>query len=774
MTRSSADAPRNRVSWRCRVRGLAVSIAVLLCCCVPIARAAGTSGVRVGVGRADITPVTGVFKGGWSCACARALGQHTRLFARAVVLEERGRKVALVAEDLSFLGAGMVRDAAALLAGRGFSEQNIIDSATHTHSSQSGFMNFIGDNLVLPTTVPRSLIANFRPGTIIPIGTLLVAGAVLKPADPVLYSFMTRQLALAIARADDDLRPGAIGWGRTDLLGVTENRSLEAHLADYGINEPVGRGKVSQDPGGYPDTIDPAVDVLRVDQYRSYSGARGPRYVRRVPVGMFSTFANHGTVVKANFSYFTADHQAAAERVVEAAIRTVGRVPAGQAVVNAFANSDAGDVTSGIQFSGPADAEYVGRREAAAMLAAWRAAGRAMTNHPAFALRFTRMCFCGQRTTGGGPVDTQPIIGLAAAAGSEEGRTVFYYDKLAREGLKQRHDAGPQGDKLPELNGTGGTPQAVPLTALRLGDRLIVTVPGEATVGVGKLLRKAVQAVSARAGIKRVVLAGYADEYVNYLTTPAEYEQQNYEGGFTVYGHYASLALRDGIVALALTLVHGQPAPPPYPYDPNQGVHVTADAYGTGAAQGTATAQPAGVVRLGHTAFAWHGDPNGLDRPVDRAYVTIQRHTGPRWRSTADDLGMEILWSSDSSGNYRAQWEVPLTATPGTYRFLVTAKRYKLASQPFVVIEGAMLEPVIVGAAIELRYPQPFLLNDWTYRPAAAASGSITFITGRKRVVVRRRDATRFPLPAGANLTIPARGARDQYGNTNPHAIRVR
>ena len=135
---------------------------------------------------------------------------------------------------------------------------------------------------------------------------------------------------------------------------------------------------------------------------------------------------------------------------------------------------------------------------------------------------------------------------------------------------------------------------------------------------------------------------------------------------------------------------------------------------------------------------------------------------------------MELLWSSDSSGNYRAQWEVPLTATPGTYRFLVTAKRYKLASQPFEVIAAAILEPAIVGAAIELRYPQPFLLNDWTYRPPAAAGGSITFITGRKRVVVRRRDATHFPLPAGANLTIPARGARDQYGNTNSHAIRVR
>src|SRR5205823_4680396 len=135
----------------------------------------------------------------------------------------------------------------------------------------------------------------------------------------------------AIRRADDNRRPGAVGWGNVNLLGVTQNRSLEAHLANFGIKEPPGTGRVSQDPGGYPDTIDPAVDVLRVDQFR-----RG----HRVPVGMWSTFANHGTVVKPTFSYYSADHQGAADRVVEAKIRRAGRVRRGQDVVNAFANSD--------------------------------------------------------------------------------------------------------------------------------------------------------------------------------------------------------------------------------------------------------------------------------------------------------------------------------------------------------------------------------------------------------------------------------------------------
>ena len=87
---------------------------------------------------------------------------------------------------------------------------------------------------------------------------------------------MTRQLALAIARANADLRPGRGGWGQTELLGVTQNRSLGAHLADYGVTDdgPNG-GTVSQDPGGYADTIDPLVNVLRVDQYRTVTVGRG-------------------------------------------------------------------------------------------------------------------------------------------------------------------------------------------------------------------------------------------------------------------------------------------------------------------------------------------------------------------------------------------------------------------------------------------------------------------------------------------------------------------
>ena len=136
-------------------------------------------------------------------------------------------------------------------------------------------------------------------------------------------------------------------------------------------------------------------------------------------------------------------------------------------------------------------------------------------------------------------------------------------------------------------------------------------------------------------------------------------------------------------------------------------------------------------MHLGHTAFAWtSGGANGIDRPVDRAFVTIQRR-GPhrRWQRVTDDLGMQILWSSDASGDYRAQWEVPLGAE---------ARHVPLPWSPpsatgsprrsFAVADGAILTPQVSGGVVRLAYPQPFLLNDWTYRPPDSLGGKVTFI----------------------------------------------
>ncbi len=57
--------------------------------------------LMVGVGRADITPPTGHYFQGWVESSALGTGVNTRIYARAIVLQEGSQKYALVAEDMN-------------------------------------------------------------------------------------------------------------------------------------------------------------------------------------------------------------------------------------------------------------------------------------------------------------------------------------------------------------------------------------------------------------------------------------------------------------------------------------------------------------------------------------------------------------------------------------------------------------------------------------------------------------------------------------------------
>ena len=90
--------------------------------------------------------------------------------------------------------------------------------------------------------------------------------------------------------------------------------------------------------------------------------------MRYFPVGLWTNFSDHGTVNKASFTYYNADHHGSAMRVSEGEMRSSGGTPASQDVVAAYGNSDEGDVTAGILHTGPADADWVGRAEAGAFI----------------------------------------------------------------------------------------------------------------------------------------------------------------------------------------------------------------------------------------------------------------------------------------------------------------------------------------------------------------------------------------------------------------------
>src|SRR5690242_1426745 len=301
---------------------------------------------------------------------------------------------------------------------------------------------------------------------------------------------------------------------------------------------------------------------------------------------------------------------------------------------------------------------------------------------------------------------------------------------------------------------------------VRIGNEAIATVPGEMTVEMGRRTRAAVMAAFGPVGITRVVIVGYANEYTHYFTTPEEYEMQHYEGGSTLFGKYSSNLIMDDLSTLAGDLALGAPAPAPVDYDPRNGLDPNYTPYDSGPNSATVAWQPAATQRMQRASFAWTGGQRGFDRPLDRAFVTIERRAGTRWRYVTSDLGLQLLWRVDDNGRYTAQWQVPLDQAAGVYRFVVTANHYGLTSQPFRVAPSTALKLSPAGPnQVTLDYPPVDAMADLTSRPLRADGGTVSGVANGKRFTVRRKHGAVFTLPAGAQVS--AGGAADRYGNRN-------
>ena len=126
------------------------------------------------------------------------------------------------------------------------------------------------------------------------------------------------------------------------------------------------------------------------------------------------------------------------------------------------------------------------------------------------------------------------MIGLPFLTGSEEERgPLFDMTQVPLEATRNPLPVPGQGHKVGIPLSQSTVPKAVPLMAVRVADGLIVTMPGEPTTAVGQRLRAAVRSAS---GLERVIVSGLANEFIQYFTTPEEYDRQHYEGGSTLYG----------------------------------------------------------------------------------------------------------------------------------------------------------------------------------------------------------------------------------------------
>ncbi|KGN65777.1 neutral ceramidase 2 [Cucumis sativus] len=183
-------------------------------------------------------------------------------------------------------------------------------------------------------------------------------------------------------------------------------------------------------------------------------------------------------------------------------------------------------------------------------------------------------------------------MGFAFAAGTTDGPGAFDFKqgddkgnafwKLVRNVLKApgNEQISCQSPK-PILLDTGEmktpydwAPSILPIQILRIGQLVILDVPGEFTTMAGRRLRDAVKTVLTTGAKKEfnsnvhVVIAGLTNTYSQYVTTFEEYKMQRYEGASTLYGPHTLEAYIQEFKKLAQSLIDGTPvAPGPQPPD---------------------------------------------------------------------------------------------------------------------------------------------------------------------------------------------------------------
>ncbi|WP_281249995.1 neutral/alkaline non-lysosomal ceramidase N-terminal domain-containing protein [Rhodococcoides yunnanense] len=617
---------------------------------------AAPTGLEVGRGIGDMTgEPLGAGMNGYAVLEQSSAGLHLRQRARAFVFVDTASQqhLAHVTCEVGLMFDSIFEEVLRRLGaryGETYHRGNVLLSATHTHAAPGGTD---GHLLVDITTL------GFRPVT---------------------FESNVAGIVDAIVRAHDDVRPGVltITTGTLDDAGV--NRSERAF---------------NRDPDGaqFPGKIDPRSVNLQL--------ARGGELV-----GVINWFATHGTSMKATNLLVSTDNKGYAAWHWERAVAGVDyRNPS---FVAAFSQSTPGDVTPNLDKqpgTGPTADEFENTRIIG--LRQFDTA-RAQTETPGTTLdagmdvRWLYADFFGYTVrpefTGDGLTHTTApaALGAAFAASSQEdggGLPALGLEEGERGGnpalaalssvimpawLRDAH--APKDILLPVGLIPGIVQQILPFHLARIGAFHLFTCPFEPTVVAGARLRTA---LADTLGIDRelVVVQGYTNGYGHYLTTPEEYDNQDYEGGATAFGRWQlpatiqiavelASAMRDGLPAASGTAERDLTGSIPVAPTGNPFVDIPTP----GRAFGDVLIQPSpsyGVGQQVSARFAGANPNSNLRR--DDTYLAIERADGASWVREYDDGDWYTKILFDNTGpitDTTVVWDIPPAQQPGRYRIV--------------------------------------------------------------------------------------------------------
>jgi neutral ceramidase len=613
----------------------------------------------IGRGIADVTgPAVGMQLWGFGRPDQIGEGLHIRQRSRAFVMvqaDDPARRLVFVSADLGSIDHHIALEVVERLQqrfGSAYSLDNVIITATHTHSGPGGYW--------------QSRTTTGLDGGLYPEH----------------FEAIVRGITTSIVTAHDDLQPGNIFIDSGEVVDAGVNRSAVAYLE----NPEEERARYSKDTN----------TTMTVLKFVDDSGA----------IGMLNWYALHPTAMNFYNHLISGDHKGFAALQME---REQGTTYASDGdFVAAFAQSDPGDVSpnTNLDNTGPGETDVettriMGERqlqvaqqlfaEASEVLAGPIDSRRIYVDFSDYRVK--------DRFTGEGEQHTCPsAYGYSFAGGSaEDGGGHF----LFREGMTEQSvwldwlirlvTGAPKWTETVQAcqspkpilfeTGSGEPPlqsQIHSVTVARIGQLVILARPAEVTTMAGRRLRDSVMSELGD-WARYIVLAGYANGYGGYVTTPEEYQLQQYEGGHTLHGRWSLPAYQQVASQLASALQSGATVTTKVRYDDWRG-----KSEGLPLPIGVAASPPEGKrygdalplakaqYEKGETVLIefWSTNPTA-HYTTGNNFLAVERRTPSGWQVVADDGDWDtrVRWRLEDDA-YIAQlsWDAPVDAPVGDYR----------------------------------------------------------------------------------------------------------
>lgn len=475
----------------------------------------------------DITPPPGMPMGGYSLLANKAMGFRTRLKARIVYLNDgQGNSVALVQTDLTAGSLLLHHQVAEAVAQRTHLKPgDIAITASHSHSAPVNF--FDNDFYNKHTSSGAGLEARF-------------------------LEFAVERITQGILQAYESRRPARVATGRKDIYGYNRNRALSSYVLNENITD-----IDPDDPQAVFRAVNPALYMVRVDVCDDQG--------RYKPLAAFSSFSVHATALTPPVNVYNADLFAYAQKDLEWAIQRKYDTP--WAVVHALTAGTQGDMAPALPDRGDntfgqfpvnwKEARELGQGIGREAVSLFESLGEALTAEITLSSAVRELNIRRHNTADGVTLCKNAAVGNPVAAGAYERRAPWLaaVPFLRGGNMMSRRwwffKDGCQGNKRhfgfsclqPLIEPKDSFPDTVMFQLIRIHDTVILPLPFEVTAESGRRMAARVKREFERAGdnrLEHVWVAGNANGYFGYTTTPEEYSRQNYEGGHTLYGQYST------------------------------------------------------------------------------------------------------------------------------------------------------------------------------------------------------------------------------------------